>query len=212
MTISITISQEKIDKLVEEIAEKIKDKILRDILGSILDILKEILKTLNELAEAQKRTEERLNELAEAQKRTEDTLRGLIGEVARLRGEFIEYRVITALERILGRHGMLVYPVPYEIEEVDAVVEGDEFYAIIEICKKCDMNDVRQVVEGARKFEQIEGAKPDLLIIFSYTGHVDKDALEEAKRLGIIVENNIRRLSRLVISRIKEKKRHVKNL
>ncbi|MEX0568805.1 MAG: hypothetical protein Q6363_006555 [Candidatus Njordarchaeota archaeon] len=207
MTVSITISEEKLDKLIEKIIKKVKDEILREIFGDIIDILKEILKTLNELAEAQRRTEERLNELAEAQRRTEETLRGLIGEVARLRGEFIEYRVITALDRILSKYGLFVYPVPYEIREIDAIVEGDDFYAIIEICKRCDLDDVRQVVEGARKFEQMEGIKPDILIIFSYTGQVDKDVLEEAKKLGIIVENNIRRLSKFLISRIEKKKK-----
>ncbi|MEX0568976.1 MAG: hypothetical protein Q6363_007455 [Candidatus Njordarchaeota archaeon] len=80
-------------------------------------------------------------------------MRGLIGGVARLRGEFIEYRATTALGRILSRYGLYVYPVPYEMKEIEAIVEGDDFYAVIEICKKCDLDDIRQVVAGARKFE-----------------------------------------------------------
>ncbi len=133
----------------------------------------------------------------------------MIGEVARLRGEFIEYRATTALGRILSRYGLYVYPVPYEMKEIEAIVEGDDFYAVIEICeicKKCDLDGIRQVVAGARKFERVEGKKPDILAVFSYTGEIDRDALDEARRLGIVVENNMGRLVKFFVSKVEEKK------
>ncbi len=68
---------------------------------------------VEELAEAQKRTEERLNELAEAQKRTEEELRELIGEHRKTReqlgnlshtvGYVLEDRAYKGLPELLKR-------------------------------------------------------------------------------------------------------------
>lgn len=62
---------EKLTKSVAELAEAQKKSEER---------LTKLEHTVAELAEAQKRTEQRLNELAEAQKKTEEELRQLIGE------------------------------------------------------------------------------------------------------------------------------------
>lgn len=66
---------------------------------------------INELAEAQKRTEERLNELAEAQRKTEEELRKLIGEHKKTREELgdlshtagyvLEDRAMAGLPKLL---------------------------------------------------------------------------------------------------------------
>ena len=181
MSIVITIPEEKLESLIKRVMEKIRDEILREIFKDLADILKDILRTLRQLAEAQRRTEERLNQL--------------VGEVAGLKGEVVEHRVISDLGRILDKYGFIVYSPPYDIREVDAVVEKDGFYALIQICRTCDLRDVRQVLEGARKFEEIEGTRPSVLAIFSYTGRIGDDVLEEAKKHNIIVEHSIRRLA-----------------
>ena len=199
MSVSITISEEKLDRLIEKIIKKVKDEILRDLLKEIVETQKEIISILRQLserikqlAEAQRRTEERLNslavrveELAEAQRRTEERLNSLIGEFARLRGDLVEFKVITSLDRILSRFGFVVYLAPYDIRELDAVVEGDGFVGVVEICRTCSLDDVRQVVIGAKKFEEVEGVRPDVLIVFSYTGKISESVLEEAERCGL---------------------------
>ncbi|MEX0569293.1 MAG: hypothetical protein Q6363_009105, partial [Candidatus Njordarchaeota archaeon] len=48
---------------------------------------------------------------------------------------------------------------------------------------------------GAKKFEEVEGVRPDVLIVFSYTGKIPESVLEEAERCGVIVESSIRRLA-----------------
>jgi len=35
---------------------------------------------------------------------------------------------------------------------------------------------------GARIFEEIEGAKPDVLVVYSYMGGTPQDVIEEAKK------------------------------
>jgi len=54
-----------------------KEDVIHKELKEIKGELKEVWKVINELAEAQKRTEERVNELAEAQKRTEERVNEL---------------------------------------------------------------------------------------------------------------------------------------
>ncbi len=199
MSITITISEEKLDELIKKVMERVKDEILRDIFRDIVDILKEISKTLRQLAEAQRRTEEQLRQLAEAQRRTEEQLRRLTGEVAELKGEVIEYRVISDLGRILDKYGFIVYSTPYNLREVDAIAESDGFYVLIQICKTCDPRDLKQVLRGAEKFKETEGVEPDVLVIFSYTGQASPEVIKEAEKRGIIVEHNIRRLARRLV-------------
>lgn len=82
--------------------------------------------------------------------------------------------------------------------------------AVIEVCKKCDLRDLDQVVEGAKALERLESIKPDILIVFSYTGDIDEEVLKEAKRRGIIVEWNTRRLVKKILENAEKtrKKRH----
>ncbi len=185
MSIVISIPEEKLDELINKAVKKVKDQIIKELFKEIFEILKEILRVLNQLAEAQRRTEERLNQL--------------VGEVARIRGELIEHRVISDLARILERYGFFVYSAPYKIREIDAIIEKDGFFVLVEICKTCRIDDIRQVIEGAKKFAKSEGIRPQALVIFSYTGDIDPEVYEEAEKKGIIVENNIRHLAKKLI-------------
>jgi len=206
MTTVIQITEERLNEIIKKVIKEVRDELLREIFKDIINILRETMNSLRELAEAQKKTEERLNELslevqklAEAQKKTEERLNELIGEVSNLMGEFIEFRVINSLDRILSRYGFVVYSASPELRVIDAVVEAEGFIGLIEICKRCDMKDLRQVVEGARIFEEIEGAKPDALVIYSYMGGTPQDVIEEAKKKKIIVESSIRKLAKRLI-------------
>ena len=181
---------------------------LKDSMNRVWEVLERLAKAqerteerLSELAQAQKETEKRLNKLAEAQKRTEERLNeladivgSLTGEVSRIRGDLIETRVVMTLSSSLGRRGFDVFYHFPGIPYVDIIVEADGFLALIEVCKRCDIRDVKQVVKGAKIFEEKEGVKPNVLVVFSYTGEVDEDAIEEARKRNIIIEWNTRRL------------------
>ncbi|WP_461833383.1 hypothetical protein [Desulfothermus sp.] len=71
---------EEIERQREESVTKKEFNELKDIVFDLAEAQKKTEQRVNELAEAQKRTEQRLNELAEAQQRTEQELKKLIGE------------------------------------------------------------------------------------------------------------------------------------
>ena len=68
----------ELKEIVKELAEAQKKTEQR--LNELAEAQKKTEQRLNELAEAQKKTEQRLNELAEAQKKTEQELKKLVGE------------------------------------------------------------------------------------------------------------------------------------
>ena len=111
-----------------------------------------------------------------------------------------------SLTSFFDKRGFDVFHHFPDIPYVDIVVETDGFLALIEVCKRCDERDIKQVLSGAKSFEEREGVKPDVLVVFSYTGEIDKKVLEEAKKRNIIVEWNIRRLVRKLLALAKERK------
>ena len=80
------------------------------------DEMNSLKEVVAELAEAQKRTEEKLNELAEAQRRTEETLNALLKRqkiyerkvdgLSHSFGFLLEDRAIQSLPEVLGREGI----------------------------------------------------------------------------------------------------------
>ncbi|MGQ4892103.1 MAG: hypothetical protein ACP6IP_06400 [Candidatus Njordarchaeia archaeon] len=149
--------------------------------------------------------EKKLEKLVKNQKRIEKTLNSLNGKVTKLHNEFEGLKIVRDLDLFLTRRGFDVFHHFPKVPHVDVVVESDGFVAVIEVCKRCDLRDLDQVVEGAEALERLEGIKPDVLIVFSYTGDVDEGVLEEAERRGIIVEWNTRRLVRKILESSKEK-------
>ena len=66
------------------------------------------------------------------------------------------------------------------------------------------MDDIRQVLEGAKRFQEVEGVRVDALVVFSYTGDIPKDVLEEAKQHGVIVTSSIRELAKILRKKRRE--------
>jgi len=66
------------------------------------------------------------------------------------------------------------------------------------------MKDLDQVIRGAKTFEEKEGVKPSILVIFSYTGEIDEKVLEKAKSKGILVEWSTRRLAKTLLKLARE--------
>ncbi len=89
--------------LLEEIERQRLENVTKNEFNELKEIVKELAEAqkrteerLNELAEAQKRTEERVNELAEAQKRTERELEKLVGEHRKTR------EIVGGLQHTVG--------------------------------------------------------------------------------------------------------------
>jgi len=115
--------REVLVSILEEIERQREERVTRKEFQELRDIVKELAQAqrrteerVNELAQAQRRTEERVNELAQAQRKTEE-------EIARLTGE-----VITLKKEVGG----LAHTVGYRLED-------EAMKALPEILKK-EMN------------------------------------------------------------------------
>jgi len=105
---------EEMERQQEQMAQQVTKAELRE----LQEVVQELAVSVNRLAEAQVRTEERLNELAAAQARTEEELRKLAAEhrVTRERlegisntvGYTLEDRAYKALPAILAQQGIQV--------------------------------------------------------------------------------------------------------
>ena len=87
----------------------------------------ELKQVVKELAEAQKRTEQRLNELAEAQKRTEEEIRKLTGSLKRTREEVggLSRTVAYALENEAYRRLPPFLKERHGIEILDRMIRAE---------------------------------------------------------------------------------------
>lgn len=134
---------------------------------------------VEELAEAQKRTEARVEELAEAQRRTEATVRGLVNDVAELKGDSLERRfrenapAYVGLRyrraRVLSKQELMdaladaedegrlnareIARVHRAIRDADAVVRArdaqGEVWLVVEVSQVVDQGEVRRARERA---------------------------------------------------------------
>ncbi len=193
----------KVWKTIEELTEKIKE--LADAQRRTEERLESLAKRVDALAEAQRRTEERLNKLVKVQVEMGKQLNYLMGEFANMRGELIETKVAMDINSYLTRRGYDVFHHFPELPQVDVIVERNDFLAIIEICKKCDMRDLEQVLKGAEILEKTENRRPDLLIIYSYTGLIDEKTKKESEKHGVIIETSTRRLVKIIDQKYREK-------
>ena len=182
--IQLTEAQRHTDKQLRELAERVSElteaqkrteERLSELERRTEGRFRELAERVSELTEAQKRTEERLSELAKAQAETERRLNqlsrivySLVGEVSRIRGELVESRVALDLSSFLTKHGFDVFHHFPDVPYVDVVVEIDGFLALIEICKKCTMKDLDQVIRGAKIFEEKEESGR-VFLLYSHT-------------------------------------------
>ena len=120
---------EEVDRRVGESVTKKEFNELRAVVCELAEAQKKTEERVKELAEAQKRTEERLNELAEAQKRTEEELEKLVREHRKTRehlgglthtvGYILEDRAYRGLPQLLERDFGLHLLAPLRREYVE---------------------------------------------------------------------------------------------
>ena len=186
-----------------ELKEAVKELILAH--KSAEERLTRLESTVAELAEVQKKTEQRLNELAEAQKRTEEELRKLIGEHKKTREKVVgisrivccilEDRAYRGLPELLKRDfGVqtlnlkrdFIEIAPKKYEEInifgEAQKDGKRFW-IIGDCKtqlkKRDIDDFLGFVKKIDRF--IKGEK----ILLSVTYQTPPPVRAYAQEKGV---------------------------
>ena len=68
--------------------------------------------------------------------------------------------------------------------EFDIYIHNDKVY-LVEVKSHADIEDVEWLYKRAEIYEKIRGRKPDKLVLVAI--HIDEDAYERAKELGIEV-------------------------
>ena len=132
-----------------------------------------------ELIEAQKRTEQRVAELAEAQKRTEQILQGLIGRVDRM-DEKLGRLVGESLERRYRERAFAYFgPIMRRIR----VVSLQDVVADIEDrLTEAELNDLLPLDVLVRGQVQQLAQKPEVWLAIEVSAVVDRSDVERARR------------------------------
>ena len=162
----------------------------------------ELKEVVAELAEAQKRTEQRLNELAEAQKRTEEELRKLTGEHRKTKeqlgglshtvGYILEDRAYEALPLLLKQDfGVEVEELkrefieiaPNKYEEINIIGKGKRNGTLLWIFGECKTQlkkrDVDSFLKKVSRIEHLFPGEKFLLTVTYQTSPQVKHYIEE---------------------------------
>jgi len=156
------------------------------------------------LAEHSKRLEELTRAVQEQGKRIEELARkvgeqsAVLGSIGRRWGRDLEKTVIELYRHVLEERSII----PEKIErftyvdtdgkyyvkgsriEFDIYIHNDKVY-LVEVKSHADIEDVEWFYKRAEIYEKIRGRRPDKLVLVAV--HIDGDAYERAKGLGIEV-------------------------
>jgi hypothetical protein len=183
--------------LVEEIERSRQETVTRD-------EFKELRAVVQELAEAQKRTEQRINELAEAQKKTEEEIRKLVGSQRRTREQVggLSRSVAYALENeayrclphfLKQKHGIQVLErmIRSEIggEEINlfarARQDGQELILLGEAVLRLD--DPAKLRKIKKKVQLLRKDIAQDIVPIIVTHFAKKKILQKAQEAGFLV-------------------------
>ncbi len=146
---------------------------------------------MEELAEAQKRTEERLDrletvvaELAEAQKRTEQILQGLIRRVDRM-DEKLGRLVGESLERRYREHAFAYFGMV--MRRIRVVSLQDVFADIEERLSEAELTDLLSLDVLVRGQVQQLAQKPEVWLAIEVSAVVDRGDVERAQRRAALL-------------------------
>ena len=181
-------------------------KRIEEIRASLEEEGKRIEEIRISLIEEGKRIEELRKSIAELRSSLEAEIRARKGEAGRLEGFIVQIRLAGQLESWCKAFNLFLTSLPREPYRVDAVIEGEELVALVEIAKTGAEADIEQLLEGARIYEQIKGEKPNALVLYIYAERPPEWLVEEAEKHGIIVDNSPKRIAR-ALAKIEEELR-----
>ena len=176
---------EELNRRLEELTKAVQEQ--GKILAEHSKILAEHSKRLEELS---KRIEELTRKVSEQS--------AVLGSIGRRWGRDLEKMVIELYRHVLEERGII----PEKIErftyvdtdgryyvkgsriEFDTYIHNDKVY-LVEVKSHADIEDVEWFYKRAEIYEKIRGRKPDKLVLIAV--HIDEEAYERAKELGIEV-------------------------
>ena len=137
--------------------------------------------------------------ITELRKSLEAEVAARKSEIGGLRGEIKEDRVIRGLERWFRRNAPEYEVSDWPLERgPDFLVLGRGIMAAVDAVLRPKLEDVDQLVAGAGIVKLEEGRKPDLLVIYSYSGVVPEEVAEYAARRGVRIVKGPRELKALL--------------
>jgi len=122
--------------------------------------------------------------------------RALEGRVGRVEERIIEFGLGRRLARWCDHYGLKFGALPPEPFRVDGVMEGEHVIALVQMAKKGSEEDVEQLLEGARIYEERVGERPNALVLFIYADRPSEALVKACEERGIIVDNSPRRIAR----------------
>ena len=125
------------------------------------------------------------------------------GHIARINGRLTEMALLDALQSVCSPLGLTVLKLPRDPFRADAVILGRGLLALVEVAKTGHEEDLEQLLEGAKIYEQIYGERPNMLLLFIYAERPRPELIELAESMGIVVENSPLRIADLLRERIK---------
>ena len=128
-------------------------------------------------------------------------------EVGAVRGEVVELRGMRGLADWFEEHAPEYKVRGWPMRRgPDLVVEGRGVLAAVEATVRPKAEDVDQLIAGAGIVKLEWGRKPDLLVIYSYSGEVPEDVATYAAERGVRVVRGPRELRALLdeVARAKE--------
>jgi len=129
-------------------------------------------------------------------------------EVGGLRGEVVELRVIRGLADWFEEHAPEYKVRGWPMRRgPDLLVEGKDVLAAVEATVRPKVEDVEQLIAGAGVVKLEWGRKPDLFVIYSYSGEVPEDVAEYAVERGVKVVRGPRELRGLLDEVVKAKEK-----
>ncbi|MCB1190805.1 MAG: DUF3782 domain-containing protein [Leptospiraceae bacterium] len=158
-----------------------ENSVKREDFKELKNTVASIAKSVQELAEAQKQTENRMEELAEAQKRTEIRVEELSLYVKegfkKMNDRFStlgsrwgiknEKTIRNTINALLAKSGYTVTRGYYGDREVDVIIKNGE-HILLEITSSALKKDVRNLNNSAEDYQTKVGIEPKLMIAAIY--------------------------------------------
>ena len=184
-----------------EIAEKHGEHIghLTASIGELREIVEKQGEQIERLMKGLDELRVRVDELTANLEKEVELRRGLEGRVGRVEGRIIEFGLGERLARWCDHHGLKFGALPPEPFRVDGVVEGERLIALVQIAKTGSEEDVEQLLEGARIYEERMGERPNALVLYVYAGRPSGELVRLCERHGIIVDNSPRRIAKQLV-------------
>ena len=166
------------------------------------DVEKALAPTLSDLTKRireQGRSIDKLTADVEALRKSLELEVHMRSDVGALEREVVKLRVVNGLASWFKKHGpeYRVYDWPME-KGPDLIIEGKGILTAVEVTVRPKMKDVNRLTAGAGIVKLECGRKPDLLVIYSYSGEVPERAAQYATKRGVKIARGPRELKELL--------------